>query len=103
MTSITEEETSIFNDPTFLDHLNNYGSSLFLYGTLFFILTFNFVAMSVSLHANMNEPFSKKLGSAIFAFMFGLIYLLFNYYLYYVLKKGKHVQTYSTGKMFPWY
>lgn len=101
--STEKENTSIFNDLTFLDHLNNYSSSLFLYGILFFVLTFNFVAMSVSLHVNINEPFSKKLGSAIFAFMFGLIYLLFNYYLYYVLKKKQHVQTYSTGKMFPWY
>jgi hypothetical protein len=101
--TVSEQETSIFDEPKFMDHFNNFMSSLFLYGTLFFVLTFNFVAMSVSLHANLNATFSKKLGSAIFAFLFGLIYILFNYYLYYVLKKGKHVQTYSTGKMFPWY
>jgi hypothetical protein len=90
------------NNITVIDHINNFMSSLFLYGTLFSILTFNFVAMSISLHVNLKAPFTKKLGSAIFAFIFGLIYLIFNYYMYYTLKKGKHIQTYSTGKMFPW-
>lgn len=96
-------ENRIIGESKFIDHFNDFMSSLFIYGTIFFVLTFNLVAMSVSLHANLNATFSRKLGGAIFAFLFGLIYIVFNYYIYYVLRKGKHVQTYSTGKMFPWY
>jgi hypothetical protein len=99
----TEESTIIIDKTTFLEHLNNFLSSLYIYGFTFMVLTFNLVAMSISLHANINKPFSKKLGGAIFAFMFGLIYIFFNYYLYYIMKKKKTVELYTLNKMFPWY
>jgi len=97
------ESTLLTQELSFKDHFNNVMSSLFIYGTIFIILTFNLVAMSVSLHVNIDKKFSKKMGSAMFAFMFGLIYIVFNYYLYYILKKEKTVKLYTTGKMFPWY
>jgi hypothetical protein len=99
----TTDTKSIIDDVSLKDHFNNFMSSIFLYGIIFIVITFNLVAMSVSLHVNIDKPFSKKFGSAIFAFMFGLIYIVFNYYLYYIMKKKKTVKLYTTGKMFPWY
>jgi glucan phosphoethanolaminetransferase (alkaline phosphatase superfamily) len=90
-------------ESTFKLEFNNFMSSLFLYGILFFVLTFNLVAMSISLHVNIDKTFSKKLGSALFAFLFGLVYIVFNYFLYYIVNKNKVAKLYSKEKMFPWY
>lgn len=84
-----------------LDHFNNIMSSIFIFGSLFFVLTINFSALSLSLHLNRNSPIHIKIGNAIYAFLFGLIYILLNYYFYRVLKKGKPASTYGTQKLFP--
>ena len=103
MDTDNSQNSVLLKEPSFGTEFNNFMASLFLYGTLFFVLTFNLVAMSISLHVNINKSFNSKLGSAIFAFLFGLVYIVFNYFLYYILKKNKIAKLYSKGKMFPWY
>ena len=53
---------------------------------VFIILTLDFLALSVSLQCNRGRP---NLASAIYAFFFGPIYLLVNYYFVRVLSKGE--------------
>tara|TARA_Y200000002_G_C22624919_1_gene639846 strand:- start:603 stop:920 length:318 start_codon:yes stop_codon:yes gene_type:complete len=53
---------------------------------IFIILTLDFLALSVSLQCNRGKP---NLPSAIYAFFFGPIYLLVNYYFVRVLSKGE--------------
>jgi len=53
---------------------------------VFIILTLDFLALSVSLQCNRKTP---SLLSAIYAFFFGPIYLLINYYFVRVLSKGE--------------
>ena len=52
---------------------------------VFIILTLDFLALSVPLQCNRGNP---SLASAIYAFFFGPIYLLVNYYFVRVLSKG---------------
>lgn len=97
----SENNNSVMENPTFMDHFNQFMSSVFVYGTIFVILTVNFVALSLSLHINYDKPTGKKVGSAIFAFMFGLIYIVFTYYLYYIVRMNK-IRPLNSGRMFPW-
>ena len=53
---------------------------------VFIILTINFMALSVSLQCNRGKP--NKLASAIYAFFFGPIYLIVNYYSVRLRSKG---------------
>lgn len=89
------------DEPSMLDHFNNFISSLAIYGTLFIILTFNLSAVSTSLYMNYEKPFNRKIGGAIFAFFFGPIYIVFNYYLYRILQQGRYKPT-TKGILFPW-
>ena len=99
MTSLLEE---INNEKTVKEEVNDFFSSLFIFGTIFIVLTINLVAVSLSLHVNYNKSFPKKLGGAIFAFLFGPIYIIINYYFHKVIKLNKPVPT-TSGKIFPWY
>ena len=53
------------------------------------LITINFLALSVSLNCNRDSPLSTKVGAAIYAFLFGFIYLFINYYSYRVMTQGK--------------
>lgn len=49
---------------------------------IFLLLTTNIIALSVSLQCNKGTNIFYKIASAMFAFMFGIIYLIFNYLMY---------------------
>ena len=49
---------------------------------VFILLFFNLVAVSLSLQCNEGRKLTFKLASAMFAFMFGFIYIIMNYFLY---------------------
>lgn len=87
----------------FVDHLEDFGTSFFLYGTLFVILTFNFVALSLALHKALDKKYllGRKIGSAIFAFLFGIIYVASYYYT--SISQGKAISMRSSGKLFPFF
>lgn len=65
---------------------------------VFIILTINFLALSVSLQCNRGKP--NKLASAIYAFFFGPIYLIVNYYSVRLMSKGESCE-FSTTNPFP--
>jgi hypothetical protein len=70
------------------------------YVFLVFVLTLNFLGLSVSLNCNADEEFGKRVLSAIFAFFFGFIYLIINYYTYRVMFQGKICKM-NKEKLFP--
>ena len=60
----------------------------------------NFLGLSVSLNCNADQEMGVRVGSAIFAFFFGFVYLLVNYYTYRVLSQGKICKM-NREKLFP--
>lgn len=57
-----------------------YKSGIFLF--IFVVFVTNLTAVSISLQCNNNETFFYKIASALFAFMFGILYIFMNYYYY---------------------
>ena len=82
------------------DQLNDYIILFLKYLFLVSILTLNFLGLSVSLNCNVDQEFSTRIFSAIFAFFFGFVYLLINYYTYKVLSQGKICKM-NRDKLFP--
>lgn len=72
----------------------------FKYGLMVILMTMNFVALSLSLNCNAGGEFFHRVFSAIFAFFFGFIYILVNYYTYRVLSQGKICKM-NKEKLFP--
>tara|TARA_B100000902_G_C27038943_1_gene778334 strand:- start:187 stop:543 length:357 start_codon:yes stop_codon:yes gene_type:complete len=75
-----EEETSQFL-------MKNFEYSLIFLFT-FIIFVMNFIAVSISLQCNQDKSLIVKISSAMFAFMFGFLYILINYFMYRVNLKG---------------
>ena len=92
------------NDPekvyTTGEKLSNFIKICGKYFLLVAILTLNFLGLSVSLNCNVNEEFGKRILSAIFAFFFGFVYLIINYYTYRVMYQGKICKM-NREKLFP--
>ncbi len=82
------------------DQLSDYVILFLKYLFLVSILTLNFLGLSVSLNCNADQEFSTRIFSAIFAFFFGFVYLLINYYTYKVLSQGKICKM-NRDKLFP--
>ena len=78
--TLTEEETSRFL-------MKNFEYSLIFVFT-FIVFTMNFIAVSISLQCNQDKSLIVKISSAMFAFMFGFLYILINYFMYRVNLKG---------------
>lgn len=67
---------------------------------MFALLSINFLALSISLNCNLNSTPTVKYTSAIFAFLFGIIYIVVNYYTYRVMTK-KEVCEFDKDRLFP--
>lgn len=65
-----------------------YVSRFIGYVAIFGLITVNLFAVSVSLQVNRKSGVFIKILSAIYAFVFGVIYILLNYYYYRVVVKG---------------
>jgi hypothetical protein len=85
---------------TWKDQLNDYVILFLKYLFLVVILTLNFLGLSVSLNCNADQELFTRVISAIFAFFFGFVYLLINYYTYKVLSQGKICKM-NREKLFP--
>lgn len=85
---------------TIYDKLQDYFILVLKYGFLVTILTLNFMGLSVALNCNADEALFKRVASAIFAFFFGFVYLLVNYYTFKVMYQGKMCK-FSKEKLFP--
>ena len=88
------------NPTTFTDKLQDFMIMFFKYGFLVLILTLNFIGLSASLNCNADQEIGKRIFSAIFAFFFGFVYLLVNYYTYKVMYQGK-ICKFNKEKLFP--
>ncbi len=85
---------------TTTEQLSNFFGVLFKVSILFVMLTINFLGLSVALNCNANSTVFKKVGVAIYAFFFGFIYLMLNYYTYRVLTM-KQVCRFNKERLFP--
>ena len=88
------------NPVNWQDQITDYGILVLKYLFLVVILTLNFLGLSVSLNCNADEELFKRILSAIFAFFFGFVYLIVNYYTYKVLSQGKICKM-NREKLFP--
>ena len=82
------------------EQLEDYLILVLKYAFLVIILMLNFLGLSVSLNCNADQEMGVRVGSAIFAFFFGFVYLLVNYYTYRVLSQGKICKM-NREKLFP--
>ena len=85
---------------TYQDQITDYILLLLKYAFLVGILCLNFLGLSVSLNCNADQELSQRILSAIFAFFFGFVYLIVNYYTYKVLGQGKICKM-DRDKLFP--
>ena len=85
---------------TYQDQLTDYIFLVLKYAFLVGILCLNFLGLSVSLNCNADQELSQRILSAIFAFFFGFVYLIINYYTYKVLGQGKICKM-DREKLFP--
>jgi len=67
--------------------LKDIGFKAFIFILVFAIFTCNMLAVSISLQCNRLKDFRFKLSSAVFAFMFGFLYIFINYISYRVNMK----------------
>ena len=85
---------------TYQDQLTDYIFLVLKYAFLVGILCLNFLGLSVSLNCNADQELSQRILSEIFAFFFGFVYLIINYYTYKVLGQGKICKM-DREKLFP--
>ena len=85
---------------TWKEQLEDFMIMFLKYIFLVAILTLNFLGLSVSLNCNADQELSVRVMSAIFAFFFGFVYLIVNYYTYKVISQGKICKM-NTEKLFP--
>ena len=82
------------------DQINDYIILFLKYAFVVVLLTLNFLGLSVSLNCNADQELASRVMSAIFAFFFGFVYLLVNYYTYKVMTQGKMCKM-NREKLFP--
>ena len=80
----------------FADYIILFMKYAFLVG----LFTLNFLGLSVSLNCNADQELGQRVISALFAFFFGFVYLIINYYTYKVLGQGKICKM-DRDKLFP--
>lgn len=79
--------------------VSNFLELFIKFGLLVLLLTINFTAMALALNCNRDRGFGTKLFAAIYAFLFGIIYILVNYYSYRI--RIKKSPCYYEGSVFP--
>lgn len=85
---------------TWQDQLNDFFILFLKYAFVVVMLTLNFLGLSVSLNCNADQETATRVMSAIFAFFFGFVYLIINYYTYKVMTQGKMCKM-NRDKLFP--
>jgi hypothetical protein len=79
--------------------VSNFLELFIKFGFLVLLLTINFTALSMALICNKDNGFGTKLFASCYAFLFGPIYILVNYYSYRIgVKKSP---CYYQGEVFP--
>ena len=80
MTSNNTTEPGIFG--RFLEIFSYYLKKFFIFIFIFLLFTTNLLALSLSIKTNKGEQLLFKIASGMYAFMFGIIYIFINYYMY---------------------
>jgi hypothetical protein len=93
-------EDSDSSENSSLSNISKYVKRAFIFILIFLLLSINLIALSVSLQCNSGENVFYKIASAMFAFMFGILYLIFNYYMYRV-NKNKNPCIICKNNIFP--
>jgi hypothetical protein len=62
--------------------LTFYFKKSLIYFGVFILFTINLIALSISLSCNQEKYIGFRIVSALFAFLFGLVYIMFNYLQY---------------------
>jgi hypothetical protein len=65
-----------------MDVIKDVGFKSFLFVLVFALFTINMVAVSLALQCNRMRSLPFKLSSALFAFLFGFLYIMVNYLSY---------------------
>jgi hypothetical protein len=84
-----ERQTKMEKEYSMTDHFERILFTGLRMAFMTILISINFLALSISLNCNKNETPTKKFFSAIFAFFFGLVYLIVNFYIYRVLTMKK--------------
>jgi len=84
-----EEQTRMEKEYTMTDNIERFIFIGLRMAFMTILVSINFLALSISLNCNKDETPFKKFFSAIFAFFFGLVYLIVNFYIYRVLTMKK--------------
>ena len=79
------KENSFFE--TFFNFIIYYLKKSFIFIIVFVIFVINLSALSLSIKCNKSEGFFFKISSGMYAFMFGILYILINYYMYRIKMK----------------
>jgi hypothetical protein len=82
------------------DKLGDYFFLLLRMTFMLVIAATNFLALSIALNCNKFETPATKFAAAIYAFFFGFIYIIVNYYTYRVLTLGK-ICEFDEERVFP--
>ena len=80
--------------------VGNYMGLFFKMFFMFALLSINFVALSIALNCNQKSTPMVRYSAAVFAFFFGFIYLIVNYYSYRVMTK-KQICEFDKDTLFP--
>ena len=68
--------------------LTKYISKSLIFVLILVIFTTNLIALSISIKCNKNEGIMFKLASGMYSFMFGILYIFINYYMYRIKLKN---------------
>ena len=84
MVSENENETNSSADliSSFYNYITYYIKKSAIFVLIFILFVTNLLAVSLSLKCNKNESVIFKAASALYAFMFGILYIVVNYYMY---------------------
>lgn len=77
---VNERDTIHYNKTMYL--LKLYLKKFLFYTLLFVLISFNLISVAVSMSCSLGETFTYRILSAVYAFIFGIIYLLVNYKYY---------------------
>ena len=65
-----------------METITFYVKKSLIYFGIFVLFTINIIALSISLQCNQDRYLGFRITSALFAFLFGIVYIMFNYLQY---------------------
>jgi len=86
MSDIENSERSFFS--VFFEYTYYYLKKSIIFILIFSIFVINLCALSLSIKCNKSEGLFFKVSSGLYAFMFGILYILINYYMYRIKMKN---------------